>query len=341
MEETKKTSAGTEHVSELRQDLVTGDWVVIATGRGKRPDQFKGVPEKSGAHPDPFNDPEKSGQAPDVLIYRHGADWSTRVFPNKYPAFARGKKQKNLSVGPYSAQTGVGYHELIVTRDPHKTIAHMETWRVAEIFDAYQERYVALMNKKSVACIQIFHNHGQASGASQEHPHSQLMAVPVLDPDMTKSLLGAERFYKQHKKNVFQTILDFELEKGERIVFENDHFVAYCPFASRAAFQVNILPKRNNPYFERVTDDEKYAVAEALQMVLLALYEGLENPAYNFYIRTAPCEGRLYPHYRWHIEIIPRTAIWAGFELAAGIEISSLEPEKAAQFLRTVLHKDQ
>jgi UDPglucose--hexose-1-phosphate uridylyltransferase len=167
------------------------------------------------------------------------------------------------------------------------------------------------------------------------------MAVHVLDPDMTKSLAGAERYYKLNKKNVFQTIIDFERDEQERVVFENDHFVAYCPFASKAAFQVNIVPKRSNPYFERVTDEEKYAVAEALQMVLLALYEGLENPAYNFYIRTAPCEGRTYPHYRWHIEIIPRTAIWAGFELAAGIEISSIEPEKAAQFLRTILHKDQ
>lgn len=338
MEESKTKG---ENISELRQDLVTGDWVVIAAGRGKRPDQFKGVPERESHHPDPFNDPEKSGQEEDVLIYRHGDDWSTRVFPNRYPALARGKKQKNLSRGPYTAQTGVGYHELIVTRDPHKTLAHMDTWRVAEVFDAFQERYLALMNKKSVSYIHIFHNHGKASGASQEHPHSQLIATPVLDPDMAKSLIGAEQFYKQHKKNVFQVMLDFEVQEQERIVFENEHFIAYCPFASRAAFQVTIVPKRHNPYFERITDEEKYAVAEALQMVLLALHEGLDNPAYNFYIRTAPCEGRLYPHYRWHIEIIPRTAIWAGFELASGIEISTLLPESAAQFLRTLLHKDQ
>lgn len=331
-----------ENISELRQDLVTGDWVVIASGREKRPDQFAGVPEKHGAHFDPFADPESSGQAEDILIYRHGEDdWSTRVFPNKYPALARGKKTKNLSVGPYTAQVGVGYHELIVTRDPEKTFPHMETWRVAEVFDAYQERYVALMSKKSVVSIQIFHNHGKASGASQTHPHSQLMAVPVLDPDLTKSLEGAERFHKAHKKNVFQVIADFEVSEEERVVFENEHFIAFCPFASRAAFQVTILPKRNNPYFERITEEEKYAVAEALQMVLLALYEGLENPAYNFYIRTAPCDGRPYPYYRWHIEIIPRTSIWGGFELGAGIEVSSLLPEKAALFLRTVLSKEQ
>lgn len=339
MEEKKNKK---ESLSELRQDLVTGDWVLIATSRAKRPDQFKGVPEKTGHHFDPFEDPEGSGQFHDVLLYRHGEDeWSTRVFPNKFPALSRGKKQKNLSVGPYTAQTGVGYHELIVTRDPEKSFAHMETWRVAEVFDAYQERYIALMNKKSVTYIQIFHNHGKASGASQAHPHSQLMAIPVLDPDMTKVLIGAERYYKTHKKNVFQTILDFEISEDERVIFENEHFVAFCPFASKAAFQITILPKRNNPYFERITQEEKYAVAEALQMVLLALYEGLNNPAYNFYIRTSPCEGRLYPHFRWHIDIIPRTAIWGGFELSAGMEVSTLEPEKAAKFLKTILHKEQ
>jgi UDPglucose--hexose-1-phosphate uridylyltransferase len=318
----------TERISELRQDLITGDWVVVATGRGQ--------------HPDPFNNPETSGQDPDVLIYRHGSgDWSLRVFPNKYPALSRGKKQKNLSVGPYTAQSGVGYHEVVVTRDSQKTIPHLETWRVAELFDAYQERYLALMSKKSVSYIQIFHNHGKSAGASLMHPHSQIMAIPVLDPDMTKGLVGAESFYKKHKENVFERIVQFELEEKDRIVYENEHFVAFCPFASRAAFQVMIIPKRNNPYFERITDDEKYAAAEALQMTLLALYEGLGDPAYNFYIRTAPCDGKSYGYYRWHIEIIPRTAIWAGFELSTGIEVSTTAPETAAQFLRETLHQEQ
>jgi UDPglucose--hexose-1-phosphate uridylyltransferase len=338
MEEQEKKK--TENISELRQDLVTGDWVVIATSRGKRPDQFKGVPEHPKGTTDPFADPEQSGQEKDVLIYRHeGGRWSTRVFPNKYPAFARGKRQKDLSVGPYTAQTGVGYHEVVVTEDPYKSLAHLETWRVAEVIDAYQERYIALMNKKSVSYVQIFHNHGKAAGASQSHPHSQIMAIPVLDPDVSKSLDGAERYHKKHKKNVFGVMLSFEGEKKERVVFENEHFLLYCPFASRAAFQMNILPKRNNPYFERITNEEKYALAECLQMALLALDQGLGDPAYNFFIRTAPCDGKVYPHYRWHIEILPRTAIWAGFELSSGIEVSTLAPESAALFLRDTLHK--
>ncbi len=343
MEGQKKTTKKATDVSELRQDIITGDWVVVATGRSKRPDHFSPPhQEESAGHPDPFLHPEASGQEEDVLIYRHeNGDWSLRVFPNKYPAFARGKRTKNISEGPYVAQAGVGYHEVVVTYDPERSIPLLETWRVAELFDAYQERYVALMNKKSVQYIQIFHNHGKASGASITHPHSQIVAIPVLDPDRTKSLHGAEEYYRQHKQNVFDVILNFELENKERIVFENDDFVVLCPFASRAAFEMTIFPKRQNPYFERITNDEKHAVAEALQIALLALYEGLGNPAYNFYIHTAPCDGKDYQRYRWHIEIVPRTAIWGGFELSAGMEISTVAPEEAAAFLREILHKAQ
>ncbi len=339
MEGKNKTA---EKISELRQDLITGDWVIIATKRGKRPDEFKAIHERDSHHIDPFNNPEESHQEADVLIYRHGSgDWSLRVFPNKYPAIERGKRRKSLSVGPYTAEMGVGYHEVVVTRDATKTLPHLETWRVAELFDAFQERYLALMNKKSVSYIQIFHNHGKMAGASVIHPHSQIIALPVLDPEIMRSLEGAEQFYKKNKKSVFDTILEFELSEGERVIYENDYFVAFCPFASKAAFEVRILPKRENPYFERITEEEKYAVAESIQMVLLALYEALDNPAYNFYIRTAPCDGKVYPHFRWYIEIVPRTAIWAGFELGAGIEVSSAAPETAAQFLRDVLYKEQ
>lgn len=120
-------------------------------------------------------------------------------------------------------------------------------------------------------------------------------------------------------------------------MFENEHFVVFCPYASRAAFEMWVVPKRNNAYFERITDEEKYACGEALKNALMSIFKGLEDPAYNFYIHTAPCDGQEYNHYRWHIEIVPRTAVWAGFELSTGIEVSTIEPEIAAPFLRSQL----
>lgn len=323
--------------SELRQDIVTGDWVVIATGRAKRPDEFAAAErDRDEEREDPFEDPEASGQEKDVLIYRiDDGDWSLRVFPNKYPAFTRGRAVKDLSAGPYFAMSGVGYHELVVTRDAKRSLAELETWRVAEVIDAYQERYLDLMNKKSVKYIQIFHNHGKESGASLPHPHSQLMAIPVISPGLSLELDGAERYYRANKEPVFQTIVEHELKAKERVVFENEHFVVVCPFASRAAFEMWVIGKRRNPYFERITDEEKFTAAEALQAALTAIHNGLNDPSYNFYIHTAPCDGQDYAHYQWHIEILPRTAVWAGFELSTGIEVSTIQPEAAAEFLRS------
>ncbi len=325
--------------SELRQDIVTGDWVVIATGRAKRPDAFiqsERIPADDAV--DPFEDPVASGQEKDVLSYRRSdGEWSLLVLPNKYPAFVRGKAVKELSEGPYFAMSGVGYHEVIVTRDAHRSLAQLDTWQVAEVIDAYRERYLELMNKKSVNYIQILHNHGKEAGASLSHPHSQLMAIPVISPYVELELNGAERFFKTNKEKVYSVIAEYESEQKKRIILENEHFVVFCPFASRGAFEMMILGKRPNPYFERITEAEIFSLAEALQKSLQTLYHGLNDPAYNFYVHSAPCDGREYPHYQWHIEILPRMATWGGLELSTGIEVSTIEPEVAASYLRSKL----
>lgn len=336
-----KNKPAVTYESELRQDIVTGDWVVIATGRAKRPQEFATVSrEVADDGHDPFLAPEESGQEKDVLIYRRtDGEWSLRVFPNKYPAFSRGRVVRELSDGPYFAMTGVGYHELVVTRDPKRSLALLEVWQGAEVFDAYQERYLALMNKKSVNYIQIFHNHGKEAGASIAHPHSQLMAIPVISPYIALELNGVKQYWDSHKENVYSVMVEYEMQLGKRVIFENEHFIAFCPFASRAAFEVWVMGKRKNPYFERITDEEKFSLAEAMQKALYAIYQGLNDPSYNFYIHTAPCDGKDYPHYQWHIEILPHTATWAGFELSTGIEVSTIQPEVAAQYLREQLNQ--
>ncbi|MEI9966339.1 MAG: galactose-1-phosphate uridylyltransferase [Candidatus Moraniibacteriota bacterium] len=340
----KKTTTNSHPISELRQNIITGEWVVIATGRAKRPHDFQTsapAPEPDLSN-DPFDDPEGSGQEKDVLVYRtEDGDWSLRVFPNKFPAFVRDAVPEELSEGPYFAMTGAGFHEVIVTRDPRLSLALLDPLQVAEVIDAYQERYLDLMTKRSVRSIHIFHNHGESAGASLAHPHSQLMAVSVVPEHIEQELGGAEEYYRDYRKSVFATIFEEEQSVKKRLVFENEHFVVFCPFASRSAFEMWILPKRLSPYFERITDEEKIACGSALKTALQALYTGLGNPDYNFYIHTAPADGRDYPHYAWHIEIVPRTAIWAGFELSTGMEVSTIEPEVAAEFLREEVLKNE
>jgi UDPglucose--hexose-1-phosphate uridylyltransferase len=194
------------------------------------------------------------------------------------------------------------------------------------------------MNKKSVNYIQVLHNHGKEAGASIAHPHSQLMAIPVVSPYIQSELTGAELYYRSHRRKVYQVMVDREREEKLRVVYENADFIAFCPFASRSAFEIWVTAKHDgSPYFERITDEQKFSLAEVFQKAMFSLYQGLSDPAYNFYIHTAPCDGRDYPHYQWHIEILPKTATWAGFELSTGIEISTIEPEKAAEFLREQL----
>jgi UDPglucose--hexose-1-phosphate uridylyltransferase len=325
--------------TELRQDLVTGDWVVIATGRAKKPEDFvlnrRILASEESNDNCPFCYPEETQQEKDILLYQTTDNqWSLRVFPNKFPAFSRGKIPKHKEEGPYFAMDGTGYHELIVTRDHHRQIAHLDVVEVAEIIDAYQDRYMNLMNRKSVNYIEIFHNHGKEAGASISHPHSQLMAIPVISPYIQGELDGAENYYRSNKKCVYCTMVEWEREHKKRIVFENEDFLAFCPFSSRAAFEIWVLPKKHKPYFERITDAEKVALAEALHIAIKKIYNALGDPAYNFYLHTSPCDGSDYPHYHWHIEILPRTSNWAGFELSTGIEISTIQPEVAAEYLR-------
>lgn len=333
--------------AQLRQELVTEDWVVIASSRGKRPfNPGKTKPAWSteeiaeqNERQCIFCDPVKSKQKKDVLIYKtEKGDWSLRVFPNKFPAFdvPANIKFNHFEEGPYLWKEAAGYHEVIVTRDHYKHIGQMDPIKVAEVLDAYQTRYLDLMNRKSVHYIEIFHNHGAKAGGSIFHPHSQLITVPVISPYINLELKGAERYYQANRNCVYCTILEWELEQQKRIVFENDDFVAFTPFASRSAFEVWVMPKKHQPYFERSTDQEKVLGGEALQKAIEKIGKVVGEPAYNFYLHTAPCDGKDYPHYHWHIEILPKTSIWAGFELSTGIEISAIEPEKAAKQLKKV-----
>jgi UDPglucose--hexose-1-phosphate uridylyltransferase len=331
------------HHSELRQDLVTGDWVVIAAKRKDRPNKKKFMPAWDKKDIPTKKDclfclPEETGQEEDVLIYKDvNEEWTTRVFPNKFPAFKPlGVKQKvkHEEQGPYFLMDGVGYHELFITRDHHKQIGDMEAIEVAEVLDAYQSRYLELMNRKFVRYIEIFHNYGKAAGGSIYHPHSQLMAIPVISPYINSELKGAERYKRETGECVYCTMLKYEKKEKKRIVYENENFIAFCPFAARKAYEVWVMPKKHSPYFERMTDEDKMSAGEVLKEAMRRIGIVLDNTAYNFYLHTSPCDGKDYHAFHWHFEILPKTSIYAGFELSTGIEINAVSPEDAAKELR-------
>ncbi len=312
--------------SELRLDLISKDWVVIATGRSRRPEAFKNesrskvkVDKKSCPFCKAFENEKKD----------------TLVLPNKYPAFlSHPDFDEKIEGNLYKTMNAVGFCELVVTKDHEKTLALLPLKKVEEVISAYQQRYLALMDKKFVNYISIFHNHGLEAGASQPHPHSQIITTPLIDVDLQRALSTSEKYFKKDKKCIYCEMNEWEKKIKKRIVFENRDFICLCPFASKSAFEVIISPKNHLSNFERINEKEKSGLAEAFQQVLKKLYKALNNPSYNFYLHTAPCDGKDYSYYHWHWTILPKTDTLAGFEIGTRMEISTIEPEKAAKYLR-------
>lgn len=344
--------------SELRYDIVSKDWVVVATGRARRPEAFKTAPVKEEAADSkdcPFCRKNILKQELPLLIYcgkgrkwRFGdlpakeerqnwsKNWKLIVLPNKFPAFSKGRKLNKRKDGLYFKMDGVGFHEVVILADHHKSLGQLAVSEIKNLIDAYQERYLDLMNEPHINYVAVFHNYGRQAGASIFHPHSQIVAIPVIDPDLRHSIDGSKRYFTENKKCVHCTMINWDKKDGRRIVFENKEFIALCSFAPRVSFETRIYPKKHSAYFERIKNHEKDLLAEALRAALKKLYKGLNDPPYNFFLHTAPCDGRDYGHYHWHFEILPKTSIWAGFELGTGIEISTIEPEKAAEYLRSI-----
>jgi UDPglucose--hexose-1-phosphate uridylyltransferase len=334
--------------SELRYDVASKNWVVIATGRAKRPEHFvseKRASQKILKKDCPFCNIKNQefptlifSNGKEVQLKKDGKDlynWTTVVLPNKYPAFLPSSRlEKKTEGGIYQKMNAAGYHEIVVTKDHNKQLAQFSAEKIKEVIDVYQRRYLELMKEKFVNYISIFHNHGAEAGASISHPHSQILTTPLIDVDLSTALVNAKKYYKKNKKCIYCTMGEWEKKVKKRIVFENSEFLVICPFASKSAFQVIITPKKHQPYFERISENQKWQLAEAFKEALGRVYKGLKDPAYNFYLHTAPCDGTKNESYHWHWTILPKTSIWAGFEIGTRMEISTIEPEVAASHLR-------
>ncbi len=342
-EKEKNTNKKEDFPSELRYDISSGDWVVIASGRAKRPEMFKKeerIKEDVSKKDCPFCDFDNISNA--HVSFENGKEvekitknWSAISIPNKFPAFQPSEKlEKRHENSLYQTMNAVGYHEVVITRDHKKSLGELPIDKVREAIALYRQRYLTLKQKKHVNYVSIFHNHGKEAGASISHPHSQILTTPLVDVDLDKALLKSRNYHKNKKSCVYCQMNEWEMKKRERIVYENDLFIVVCPFASKAAFQTIISPKKHLAYFENITEKEMDFFADALSKALSKIYKGLNDPPYNFYLHCAPSDGMNHDYYHWHFTILPKTSIWAGFELGARMEISTIKPEKAAEYLR-------
>ncbi|HXV26488.1 MAG TPA: DUF4921 family protein [Candidatus Paceibacterota bacterium] len=335
-------------VSEFRKDLVSGEWVLIASGRARRPDapeNKRPAREPSRKESCPFEDPQASGNAAPVLAYHGGTriqwtpgtDWSVQVIPNKFPALTPGVCGAPERTGPFLTHPAHGFHELVVTRDHERGFAQFTGAETAEVLKVYRERFREIAKDECGDYVSIFHNWGRTAGASVYHNHSQIISTPVLPPEVLRSVSGADAFYRTHDEPVHRRLIQWEMNQGRRMVYENGAFVAFCPYVSKTPYEVRIFPKRHEPRFENIRDDEIEDCAQALNAVLGSVYDALGDPDYNFYIHTAPVTkdpAVSYDFYHWHIEIVPRISVPAGFELGTAIYINVVDPDDAAAKLR-------
>ncbi|PIU99177.1 hypothetical protein COS59_01135 [Candidatus Wolfebacteria bacterium CG03_land_8_20_14_0_80_36_15] len=326
--------------SDLRQDLVSGDWVMIAPGRLpkgpksliKKMEKRKRSPKKGCVFCDPKREPGKL-----LFSYPNKTDWQIKIIENKYPAVRHNKKHARFfKKGPYQLVEGIGHHEVLITKDHDKNFAHLNKEEAVRVFEMFLDRYLTLANNDPCcAYVSIFHNWGEKAGASIYHPHYQMIAIPVVPPDVSHSLNGSERFFKKHKKCVHCEMIKYEKKEKKRIIYENKEAIAFVPFIAREPFELRIFPKKHFPYFEDTPNEILIDVVDALQTGLLRIEKQLKDPDYNFFFHTAPIKNKnKYHFYHWHIEVQPKISISAGFELGTGIEITVVDPNEAAKILR-------
>ena len=329
-------------MSEIRQDPTTGEWVIMARERARRPRDFV----RRQARPElpvfllscPFCPGNEAMTPAETLSYRDekAGSWRVRAFANRFPALTpEGSTMRSEEKGFFLNMDGVGVHEVIVETPAHnKPLALVEDAGVEDVLRAYHERYNALSRMSFVKLIVIFKNHGLSAGTSLEHPHSQLVAIPVVPRHVRMEHEVAMRYYDDRGECLYSDLAGHELSTGKRIVMETGRFVVFHPFASHQPFETWIVPKMHQASFGSASAEELEDLAHVLRIVLLKLYRGLENPDFNYVIDTAPVADENEDYYLWHLRIIPRLTEVAGFEIGSGININTALPEETARFMR-------
>ncbi len=332
---------GLFEMPELRKDPITGRWVIIATDRAKRPTDFvRQTVVAKGTGVCPFCPGNESKTPPEILAYRqnggpNGPGWSLRVVPNKFPALRVEGQLDRQGEGLYDRMNGIGAHEVLIETPEHRiSLAELPERNVHDLFWAFRDRILDLKRDRRLRFIMLFKNHGEAAGASLEHTHSQLIAMPVVPKRVQEEIDGARRYFDYRERCIYCDILRQELETGARVVMETDRVVAIEPFAPRFPFETWVIPQEHQSHFEDCESATVRTLATVTGAIIRKLEKVLECPPYNFVMHTSPVqEGRM-EHYHWHLEIIPKLTKVAGFEWGTGFYINPTPPEESAKFLR-------
>lgn len=326
---------------ELRKDPILGRWIIISTERGKRPTDFivEGNNTKGGFCPlCPGNETTTPSE---VLSYGRTVNapnqpgWSLRVVPNKYPALVIEGDIDKEGEGLYDKMNGIGAHEVIVeTPDHQASFSHLPPELMIQVFWSFRDRILDLEKDPRFRYAMIFKNFGRAAGASLEHSHSQLVALPVLPRLIVSELEGSKRYHKYKDRCVYCDIIRQEIKQDVRIVSQNEHFIAITPYAPRSPFEMWVLPKKHEHSYSEMEDTHFESLTSIFSEIMRRLDACIPGVPYNFVLHTSPLRSEPLEYYHWHFEIMPKLTSIAGFEWGSGFYINPLPPEDAAKYLR-------
>jgi len=331
-------------MSEFRQDATTKDWVIIAPERSKRPQQrpkkkaAEDIPAWDASCPFcPGNEVETAGEVLRIPLSEEATSWDVRVVPNRFAALTLEGDTTRIEEGPFFRKMGgFGVHEVIIDSPSHNTPpALMSYEQIEKVLIAYQERYNALKKNRQIKHITIFKNDGWAAGTSLVHPHSQLVATPIMAPYFHRKFDVALDYFADMGRCLYCDLIAWDMEQGgSRVVAETGKFVVVHPYASHVPYETWIVPKTHCASFGLFPTFHIAELAMVLKDVLFCLHQGLDNPAYNLVIDSTTTDDEDDPYYHWHIRIIPRLSTIAGFEMGSGIYISTMLPEDTASHMR-------
>ncbi len=328
-------------MGELRRDPIIGRWVIIDTEHPAGPNDFEKEAHTFRGGDCPFCYGNEQITPPEIEVIRDSGTepnkpgWHVRVVANKFPALQIEGELERRGIGLYDVTNGIGAHEVILQTPYHqKELSDLEEEEVENVLKMYCRRALDLRKDTRFKYILIFKNYGPSAGASLEHPHTQLIALPMIPKSVHEELEGALNYFEYRERCIFCDIIRQELQEKERVIFENKFFIAFCPYVSRSPFEIWIIPKAHQEAFCQLSYEQTQELAKILKKTLQRVKDVLFNPAYNFIIHTSPINTEKKEGYHWHIEIMPKLMRVAGFEWGTGFYMVPTSPEAAAKYLK-------
>ncbi|MDR1195027.1 MAG: galactose-1-phosphate uridylyltransferase [Endomicrobium sp.] len=327
---------------EFRRDPIIGRWVIVDPSRSFKKMTYSAEEEyPKDVSKCPFCAGNESMTRPEILAYAdscrqpNSKNWTLRVIPNNKPILEIEGALKRRGEGMYDKMDGIGAHEIIIETPKHcMSIADKSEKEYGDVYSAIIERVKDLRRDTRLEYILAFKNYGISANALFEHPHSQLIAMPIVPKRVREEITGAENYFKYKERCVFCDIIAQETSSGIRVVEENEDFIALCPYASRYPFETWVLPKNHFTDFDLLPNKELKSLSKISRSVFVKLYNVLDNPSYSSLIHTSPLKEKNMSYYHWHIEIIPKLTKTAGFEWGSGLYVNPVLPEEAAKYLR-------